>query len=41
MEIVCHDVKALFYAFPGKTEVKTSDGVITCSILVFDQIANC
>ncbi|KAH0652606.1 hypothetical protein KY289_030284 [Solanum tuberosum] len=38
-EVARRDDKAQFYAFPGNTEVETSYAVITCTILICDQMA--
>ncbi|WMV37209.1 hypothetical protein MTR67_030594 [Solanum verrucosum] len=38
-EVAHRDDKARFYAFPGKIEVEASYAVITCTILICDQMA--
>jgi len=38
-EVARRDDRAQFYAFLSKTKVEVSDAVITCTILICDQMA--
>ncbi|WMV34580.1 hypothetical protein MTR67_027965 [Solanum verrucosum] len=38
-EVAHRDDMAQFYAFPSKTKVEASDAMITCTILICDQMA--
>lgn len=40
MEVDSYDDKVQCYVFLGKNEAKESNAVITCTILVYDYIAN-